>query len=79
MQYKKNQPDKNWDKNNIYRLRKHLGMTQTEMAEKMGTRQQTISEWELGIYKPRGMSVTLLNMVAERSNFKYRSTNPDNE
>jgi DNA-binding transcriptional regulator YiaG len=63
----------NWDKSKIYKLRKHLGMTQTEMAENMGTRQQTISEWEIGMYKPRGMSVTLLNMVAEKSNFKYRS------
>jgi DNA-binding transcriptional regulator YiaG len=65
---------KNWDKMNIYRLRKHMDMTQSKMAETLGTRQQTISEWELGIYKPRGMSVTLLNMVAERSNFKYKTT-----
>lgn len=62
-----------WDKSKIYKLRKHLGMTQTKMAENLGTRQQTISEWELGMYKPRGMSVTLLNMIAERSNFKYQS------
>ena len=42
------------------------------MAENLGTRQQTISEWEIGMYKPRGMSVTLLNMIAEKSNFKYK-------
>jgi DNA-binding transcriptional regulator YiaG len=63
----------NWDKTNIYKLRKYLGMTQSKMAENLGTRQQTISEWELGLYQPRGMSVTLLNMIAERSNFKYNS------
>jgi DNA-binding transcriptional regulator YiaG len=61
-----------WNKSSIYKLRKHLGMTQMQMAENLGTRQQTISEWEIGIYKPRGMSVTLLNMVAEKSNFKYK-------
>jgi DNA-binding transcriptional regulator YiaG len=60
-----------WDKSKIYKLRKHLGMTQAKMAENLGTRQQTISEWEMGLYKPRGMSLTLLNMVAEKSNFKY--------
>jgi DNA-binding transcriptional regulator YiaG len=61
-----------WNKSSIYKLRKHLGMTQMQMAENLGTRQQTISEWEIGMYKPRGMSVTLLNMVAEKSNFKYK-------
>jgi DNA-binding transcriptional regulator YiaG len=64
---------KSWDRDNIVALRKHLGITQTEMAEQLGTRQQTISEWELGIYRPRGMSATLLNIVAERSRFKYEA------
>jgi DNA-binding transcriptional regulator YiaG len=62
-----------WNKNSIYKLRKHLRVTQAEMAENMGTRQQTISEWELGLYKPRGMSITLLNIIADRTNFKYDS------
>jgi DNA-binding transcriptional regulator YiaG len=61
-----------WNKEKVTELRKHLGVTQTEMAEKLGTRQQTISEWETGAYKPRGMSVTLLNIVADRSDFKYK-------
>ncbi len=62
-----------WNKNKVTALRKHLGITQAEMAQELGTRQQTISEWETGAYNPRGMSVTLLNMVAERSNFKYKA------
>jgi DNA-binding transcriptional regulator YiaG len=41
------------------------------MAERLGTRQQTISEWEKGMYKPRGASSTLLTIVAERARFKY--------
>lgn len=34
-------------------------------------RQQTISEWEQGLYRPRGGSVTLLNLLAERAAFGY--------
>jgi DNA-binding transcriptional regulator YiaG len=37
----------------------------------MGTRQQTISEWETGMYSPRGASATLLFMLAEKAGFKY--------
>jgi DNA-binding transcriptional regulator YiaG len=51
-----------------------MGLTQREMADKMGTRQQTISEWERGLYKPRGASATLLSIIAERANFEYQAT-----
>jgi len=40
----------------------------------MGVRQQTISEWETGMYNPRGPSSTLLSIVAERADFNYHST-----
>ena len=61
-----------WDNRRVRALRKHLGMTQQELADELGARQQTISEWETGVYSPRGTSNTLLNIVAERSGFKYR-------
>ena len=48
-----------------------MGLTQRELADRLGTRQQTISEWELGLYQPRGASSTLLSIVAERSGFTY--------
>ena len=60
-----------WNKEKVIALRRQLGVTQAEMAEELGTRQQTISEWELGAYRPRGMSITLLDMVAEKCSFKY--------
>ena len=60
-----------WDSDKVRALRNHLNITQTEMAQQLGTRQQTISEWEQGMYKPRGASSTLLTIVAERANFKY--------
>ncbi len=62
-----------WDGKSIWALRQHLKLTQQEMAEKLGTRQQTISEWETGMYQPRGTSTTLLSMVAERADFKYKA------
>jgi DNA-binding transcriptional regulator YiaG len=62
-----------WDGEKIRALRQHMKMTQREMADELGTRQQTISEWEKDMYKPRGASATLLNIVAERARFKYKA------
>jgi putative transcriptional regulator len=62
-----------WKKESIRALRRHLGLTQTQLAEELGIRQQTISEWETGMYLPRGSSATLLSIVAERSGFDYRA------
>jgi len=62
-----------WDGERIHALRRHLALTQSELAEKLGTRQQTISEWEKGMYQPRGASATLLSIVAERAKFKYQA------
>jgi DNA-binding transcriptional regulator YiaG len=62
-----------WDGREVRALRKHLGMSQDELAGELGTRQQTISEWETGKYRPRGTSSRLLGLVAERSGFTYRT------
>ncbi|MCX6004476.1 MAG: helix-turn-helix domain-containing protein [Chloroflexi bacterium] len=64
---------KNWNALHIKALRKHMKLTQVEMAEQLGTRQQTISEWEQGQYEPRGASAKLLSIIADRSNFKYEA------
>ena len=60
-----------WDNKSVLALRRYMGLTQCEMADKLGTRQQTISEWETSMYKPRGASTKLLSIVAERAEFKY--------
>ncbi len=57
-------------------MRRHLGLTQRELSEKLGTRQQTISEWETGMYRPRGASATLLSIIAEQARFKYEAAPP---
>ena len=62
-----------WSKEEIRALRQHLNLTQVKLAEELGTRQQTISEWEKGMYRPRGASATLLSIIAERSDFTYRA------
>ena len=64
-----------WDSQSIQALRRYLGLTQQEMAARLGTRQQTISEWETGMYQPRGASATLLSMVAEKADFDYQAKN----
>ncbi len=71
-QYKVNRPQ--WDSKRIQALRRHLSLTQRKLADRLGTRQQTISEWETGMYKPRGASATLLSVIAERAKFKYQTT-----
>jgi len=62
-----------WNKEDVRALRQHLNFTQAKLAEELGTRQQTISEWENGMYRPRGASATLLSIVAERSGFIYKA------
>lgn len=62
-----------WDGQRVRALRRHLGLTQERLAGRLGIRQQTVSEWETGMYQPRGSSETLLSMVAEDSGFAYES------
>jgi DNA-binding transcriptional regulator YiaG len=60
-----------WDAGSVKALRQHLRLTQEQMARELGTRQQTISEWETGMYQPRGLSERFLTLVAERAGFEY--------
>lgn len=62
-----------WDAESIRALRKHMGLTQQQMSEELGTRQQTISEWETGMYRPRGGINRLLTLVAEQVGFEYQA------
>jgi DNA-binding transcriptional regulator YiaG len=62
-----------WDAPRVHALRRHLRLTQQELADELGTRQQTISEWERGLYRPRGASARLLTLVAERADFAYEA------
>ncbi|OGN97013.1 MAG: hypothetical protein A2Z77_08000 [Chloroflexi bacterium RBG_13_51_36] len=68
-----------WSKEDVRALRQHLNLTQAQLAEQLGTRQQTISEWENGMYRPRGTSATLLSIIAERSGLTYTAEEKQDE
>ncbi|MCC6276371.1 MAG: helix-turn-helix domain-containing protein [Oligoflexia bacterium] len=55
----------NWDQNRIKELRQRLNLTQAEFARTLGCRQQTISEWELGMYIPGNAYGRLLDLMAQ--------------
>jgi len=77
MKKKSKEKKKRWDGESIQALRRHLGLTQNELSTRLGTRQQTISEWETGMYRPRGASATLLSIIAEQARFKYEAAPPE--
>lgn len=69
-------PKYEWDSSSIRALRRHLEMSQQQMSEELGIRQQTVSDWELGYHRPRGGMAHLLSIVAERADFRYRTDEP---
>ena len=62
-------PPARWDGALIRSLRQHLGVDQTGLAEVLGVRQQTVSEWETGTYLPSRSRSKHLNLVAEQAGF----------
>lgn len=62
-----------WNGELIKGLRAHLGMSQAQLAETLGVRQQTISEWETGVYDPSLKTSKYLSLIARDSRFQYES------
>jgi DNA-binding transcriptional regulator YiaG len=60
-----------WNADRVRTLREHLDYTQQQLADELNVRQQTVSEWETGVYAPRGASERLLSLIAERAEFGY--------
>ena len=58
--------EREWQPEDVYGLRYHLGASQQELARLLGVRQQTVSDWETGLHAPQGASRRLLSMVAEQ-------------
>ncbi|WP_322817865.1 helix-turn-helix domain-containing protein [Tepidiforma sp.] len=54
-----------WTPERVAALRRRLGLSQAGLARLLGVRQQTVSEWETGLHRPRGASARLLWLVAE--------------
>jgi DNA-binding transcriptional regulator YiaG len=53
-----------WTPGRIKRLREALGMAQSELADRMGVRQATVSDWETGKQTPSPMARRLLDRIA---------------
>jgi hypothetical protein len=58
-----------WDGEAVRALREHLALNQEGMADVLGVRQQTISEWETGAYAPSRSRSKHLDLVAEEAGF----------
>ncbi|MEM9121386.1 MAG: helix-turn-helix transcriptional regulator [Cyanobacteria bacterium P01_D01_bin.6] len=61
--------DIKWDQVAIRALRLHMNLTQSQFAETIGVRRQTISEWENGVYAPDRSTMKHLGLVAEKEAF----------
>jgi DNA-binding transcriptional regulator YiaG len=59
-----------WTQDAIKALRKHMALTQSEFALKLGVRRQTVSEWENGVYDPDRSTTKFLALIAQQSEFK---------
>jgi len=64
-----------WNGDLVRALRRHMGMTQAALAQELGVRQQTVSEWEKGVYTPTRAFAKYLMTVAEKANFTYEAEN----
>ncbi len=60
-----------WNSELIKALRLHIGLTQAEFAKQLGVRQQTVSEWENGVYEPTRSKSKHLELVAQTVGFAY--------
>ena len=60
-----------WNSGMVRALRQHMGLSQGELADELGVRQQTVSEWETGAYVPSRATSKHLGLVAERAGFAY--------
>ena len=52
-----------WTPGTILHLRKHLGLSQADFAERLGTTRQTIINWERGHQVPKKMASRLLSLL----------------
>lgn len=63
-----------WDAGLIKALRQHMALSQSSFAQELGVRQQTVSEWETGLYAPKRAMCKYLTLVAEQAGFVYSET-----
>jgi DNA-binding transcriptional regulator YiaG len=62
-----------WNGELVKALRSHMRLTQAGFAKELRIRQQTVSEWEKGVYEPSRASSHYLTLVAEKAQFQLDS------
>ena len=62
-----------WSGEQIKSLREFTGWTQQELANRLSVRQQTVSDWELGLHTSHRSTTKLLQMIAEDIGFPYQT------
>ncbi len=50
----------------IVRLRRRLGLSQTQLAERLGVSTRAVENWEQGLRRPREAACTRLEEIARR-------------
>jgi DNA-binding transcriptional regulator YiaG len=68
-----------WNGEMIKALRQHMDLSQSQFADQLGVRQQTVSEWETGAYEPRRATCKYLTLVAEVSELYVKHSRRDGE
>ena len=58
-----------WNAQLIKALRRYMGLTQAEFAQKLGVRQATVSQWENSAYEPTLATSKYLSLIAEQVGF----------
>lgn len=61
-----------WNADMVRALRDYMDLNQDELAQILGVRQQTVSEWETGVYRPTRGRSKHLTMVAEKAAFPFQ-------
>ena len=66
-----------WRGEQIKSLREFAGWTQQELANRLSVRQQTVSDWELGLHTSHRSTTKLLQMIAEDVGFSYQTSSDE--
>jgi DNA-binding transcriptional regulator YiaG len=56
----------------IKALRKHLNLTQQQLADMIAATQVTVARWETGANEPKGAYLKALNEIAAKAKMKER-------
>jgi DNA-binding transcriptional regulator YiaG len=50
----------------ILKLRKDLGLTQQQLAERIGAARESVARWETGVHPPQGANLKALREMAAK-------------